>query len=163
RGRWPVWIEEVSGGRPLLANINVGALYPIRALLAPISFPIAMRVYPVLHWALAGFGVMALLSMLDASLGARWVGAVTYILSGVGVSEMLYPNIQPGMTLLPWVVWSVARFPRTVLGASVAVTSLILGLDWLAGDVFTIGLAFVAAVFWILWEGEPQDRFLRLA
>ena len=34
RGRLPVWISEISGGRPLLANPNVGALYPVRPLLS---------------------------------------------------------------------------------------------------------------------------------
>src|SRR5215831_6727073 len=162
RGRWPLWIEEVSGGRPLLANINVGALYPIRALLSPISFPMAMRIYPVLHWALAGMGVMALLSTIGTTMGAMWVGAVTYVFSGVGVSEMLYPNIQPGMTLLPWIVWSVARCSPSILSRLV-VPSFLIGLDFLAGDLFTIGLALLAAVFWISLETEKQRRSARLA
>src|SRR5207245_177039 len=55
RGHWPVWLAGVSGGRPLLANANVGALYPVRPLLSLIPFPLAMRIYPVLPCALAGF------------------------------------------------------------------------------------------------------------
>ena len=38
RGRLPVWIPEVSGGRPLLANPNMGAMYPVRMLLSVLSF-----------------------------------------------------------------------------------------------------------------------------
>jgi hypothetical protein len=157
RGRWPVWIDEISGGRPLLPNINVGALYPIRALLAPISFPMAMRIYPVLHWALAGLGVMALLSTMEISPGARWVGAVTYVFSGVGVSQIFYTNHHPGVALLPWVVWSVAREPQAALGRY-GIPSALIGLDFLAGDVFLIALALVAAALWILFEKDGKAR-----
>src|SRR5215472_14758544 len=75
RGRWPTWVEEISGGRPLLANINVGAFYPARALLSPIRFPMAMRIYPVLHWWLAGLGTLFLLTSVGCSAPAAWVGA----------------------------------------------------------------------------------------
>src|SRR6266513_5467166 len=58
RGRLPVWAADISGGRPLLPNPNAGALYPARWLLSPLSFPLAMRVYPLLHWVLAGVGML---------------------------------------------------------------------------------------------------------
>ncbi len=46
RGRLPVWMPEISGGRPLLPNPNIGALYPVRPLLALVPFPLAMRIFP---------------------------------------------------------------------------------------------------------------------
>ncbi|HEX7253261.1 MAG TPA: hypothetical protein VF376_10300, partial [Thermoanaerobaculia bacterium] len=58
RGRLPVWSAEISGGRPLAPNPNVGALYPVRMLFAPLPFPVAMRWFPVLHWVLAGIGMI---------------------------------------------------------------------------------------------------------
>jgi hypothetical protein len=48
RGRLPVWIPEISGGRPLLPNPNSGAFYPVRPLLSLVRFPAAARLYPVL-------------------------------------------------------------------------------------------------------------------
>lgn len=157
RGRLPVWISEVSGGRPLAANANAGALYPVRALLSPLPFPAAMRIYPVLHCWLAGLGVLLLLRSFDVSPAAAWVGAATYTFSGVGVSEVFYPNIHPGMVLLPWVVWAVrredARPARKLL-----VLSLLLGLDLLAGDVFTVGLALLAAFAWVLVAERGEGR-----
>ena len=53
RGRLPVWSADVSGGRPLLPNPNAGALYPARPLLSLVSFPAAMRLFPILHWVMA--------------------------------------------------------------------------------------------------------------
>src|SRR5262249_46090282 len=126
RGRLPVWINEVSGGRPLLANLNSGALYPFRPLLAPFSFPLAMRIFPLLQWLIAGLGVRWLLSTLGVRWPAAWLGAVTYVFSGVGISKAFYPNSHPGVALLPWVVWAVAR-PARSMGNRVLVLSFVLG------------------------------------
>ena len=157
RGRLPVWSPDVSGGRPLLPNPNAGALYPVRPLLSIVPFPFAMRLFPVLHWIAAGIGMLLLLGALGASRPAAWVGAVTYAFSGVAVSEVFFPHIQPGMMLLPWIVWAVPgaaaglRFRRLLLAA-------LFGLLCLAGDVFTIGVALLASVVWILREEPRRDR-----
>lgn len=157
RGRLPVWIEEISGGRPLLPNPNSGALYPVRPLLALARFPDAARLYPVLHWILAGWGVIALLRTIGSTSGGAWLGAVTYVFSGVGVSEVFYPHIQPGMSLLPWVVWAVARPARSAV-RRVLPLAFLFALCLLAGDIFTIGLAVACAFFWIALETERSAR-----
>lgn len=156
RGSLPTWIPEISGGRPLAANPNVGAFYPIRPLLASLPFPVAMRIFPVLHWIAAGLGMIFLLRSLGTSRSAAWIGAVTYAFSGPGVAEVFFPNIQPGMTLLPWVVWAVQRRTGSE-GARCLALSLLFGLLFLAGDVFTIGIAILACFLWIALErGRPE-------
>jgi len=109
RGVLPVWTSCISGGRPLLANPNLGTLYPVRPILALLSFPAAFRIFPVFHWIVAGIGMMRLLRAVGRGGAAAWIGAVTYVFSGVGMSEVFYTNIQPGMALLPWVLWAGAR------------------------------------------------------
>jgi hypothetical protein len=155
----PVWTPEISGGRPLMPNPNVGAMYPIRILLSRLPFPAAIRVFPVLHWAAAGAGMILLLLEWGVSPAGAWIGAVTYVFSGVSVSDSFYPHIQPGMTLLPWILWAL----RTTRGArGVAALSVFLALDMLAGDVFTISLALVCGALWIALEepaGEQMRRF----
>ena len=155
RGRLPVWWSDVSGGRPLLPNPNAGALYPGRALLAPLSFPSAMRLYPVAHWIVAGLGTMALLSALGASAAAQLVGAASYAFSGVSLSEVFYSNYHPGMALLPWIVWAIVRLARP--GGTI-VLGLVYGLDLLAGDAFTLTLAAAASAAWILLETPRPER-----
>ena len=109
RGRLPVWIAEVSGGRPLLANPNMGAMYPVRPLLSILSFPLAMRIFPVLHWILAGIG-MILLLRVARRLGARERGwAPSRTSSRASGSRRCSSRHPPGMALLPWVVWAIAR------------------------------------------------------
>ena len=160
RGRLPVWTPEVSGGRPLAPNPNAGALYPVRALLAPLPLPLVVRIFPVLHWAAAGIGMLVLCAALGRSRGAAWIAAVTYVFSGVSVAEAFFPHIQPGMALLPWILWAAAR--RTGSSASrLAVLALLFALDFLAADVFTIAVAIASAALWIALEEEPRAGLRR--
>ena len=143
--------------REAVPNPNSGALYPVRPLLALARFPAAARLFPVLHWVLAGWGVIALLRTIGSTPGAAWLGAVTYVFSGVGVSEVFYPHIQPGMSLLPWIVWAVARPARSAV-RRILLLAFLFALCLLAGDVFTIGLAVACGFLWIALETERSAR-----
>ena len=157
RGRLPVWLPEISGGRPLLPNPNSGSLYPVRPLLSLLSFPAAMRVFPILHWILTGIGMIVLCRSLGTSRAAAWVAAVTYVFSGVGVGEVFFPHVQPGSALLPWIVWAVGRPVRGAAGRILPL-SLLFGLVFLAGDVFTGVIALAAALVWIFVPAERGSR-----
>ena len=162
RGRLPVWMPEISGGRPLLPNPNAGALYPIRPLLALVSFPLAMRIFPVFHWALAGLGVLCLLRLVGASRSGAWIGAVSYAFSGVAVSDVFFPHILPGLALLPWIVWATAR-PSISATRKLLLISALLALNMLTGDVFSTATAIACGGLWILCEREPASRPRELA
>ena len=156
RGRLPVWIPEISGGRPLAANPNVGALYPIRILQSILPYPLAMRTFPLIHWILAGWGMILLLRTLGTSAAGSWLGAVSYAFSAVSVSEVFFPNHQPGMVLLPWVVWAFAR-PETDR-TKILLLSLLFALLLLAGDIFTSVIVLGSCVLWILFESPARER-----
>jgi hypothetical protein len=157
RGRLPVWFPDASGGRPLMPNPNSGVLYPVRPLLSRVPFPLAMRIFPVLHWAAAGVGMILLLGALGACAGGGFLAAVTYAFSGVVVSELYYSNFQPGVTLLPWALWALVR-PARSRARRIVVAAVVFGLLLLAGDVFTSGLAILCGVLWILVEMERTER-----
>jgi hypothetical protein len=156
RGRLPRWNPDVSGGRPLLPNPNSGSMYPIRPLLGLVSFETAMRVFPALHWALAGCGMLALCSALRASRAAAWVAAATYAFSGVMVSEVFYEPQLAGAALQPWALWAVARGgePRR---AAVRV-GIVYGLMLLAGDAVSVAVALAAGALWIVLESATGSE-----
>ncbi|MEP6994211.1 MAG: hypothetical protein ABI968_06775 [Acidobacteriota bacterium] len=156
RGRLPVWSEDVSGGRPLFPNPNSGSLFPVRPLLALLPFPVAMRIFPVAHWVLAGVGALLLSRALRASGGAAWICAATYIFSGVMVSEVYYTTLQPGAALLPWTLWAMVR-PGSAHRKAVAL-GLTYGLLFLGGDVVSASIAVLAAVLWIVLETARAQR-----
>ena len=156
RGRLPVWVSEISGGRPLAANPNIGAFYPVRLLLAPLHFPLAMRVFPILHWALAGIGMILLVRTIGASDRAGWLASITYVFSGVGMSEVIYTNYQPGWMLLPWVLWASVRRERRARKA--ALFAALFALDLYAGDLFTCSVALAGALLWPITEERGPSR-----
>jgi hypothetical protein len=150
RGRLPTWSADVSGGRPLLPNPNAGALYPVRPLLSLLPFESAMRVFPVLHWALAGCGMLALVAAAGGSRGAAWTAAATYAFSGVIVSEVFYLPLQAGAALQPWALWALVRGGER--GRASVRIGLVYGLMLLGGDAVSVVCAFAAGVLWIALE-----------
>ncbi len=161
RGRPPVWMADVSGGRPLLSNPNAGALYPLRAALALVPFPLAMRIFPLFHWALAGIGTILLCRSIGATAAAAWIAAVTYVFSGVVVSESFFPHLMPGMALLPWILWGIER--PAVPFARLLILTVLFGMEILAGDVFQIALALGSSILWILLETRREEQARRFA
>ncbi len=159
RGAFPLWYPEISGGRPLLPNPNAGALYPVRILLAVLPFPVMAKVFPILHWAFAGLGMMVLLRSAGLSRAVGWIGAVSYAFGGVAVSDVFFPHVLPGLSLLPWIVWATGR--RGTLPSRVFLLSLFFALDLLAGDPFTIGVGIVCAAVWIAVGVERGERWSR--
>jgi hypothetical protein len=111
----------------------------------------------VFHWIVAGVGMIVLLRAIGVSRAGSWIGGVTYTLSGVGVSEVFFPHIHPGMALLPWAVWAVAR-RGTSPGGRLLLLSFLFGLMFLAADVFTSGMAIVSCALWILVEENRSER-----
>jgi hypothetical protein len=157
RSHLPVWMPEISGGRPLLPNPNAGSMYPVRPVLSVLPFPMAMRLFPILHWIVAGIGMIVLTRLLGTSRAASWVAAVTYVFSGVGVGEVFFPHVHPGVALLPWIVWAVAR-PVSGVAGRILPLSLLFSLVFLAGDVFTGAIAVLASLIWIFVHAEGVGR-----
>ena len=161
RGRFPVWSTDLSGGRPLLPNPNAGTLYPVRPLLSLLSFPAAMRLFPVLHWAVAGVGMLCLLGALSASPAASWVGAATFVFSGVIVSQVFYLPLVAAACLQPWLLWALVR-PAPPRRKAV-VLAVLWSLVFLLGDVFAVATGLIAAALWILVGLGAGSRLRELA
>lgn len=147
RGRVPVWSADLSGGRPILPNPNTGTLYPVRPLLAFLPFETAMRLFPVIHWVVGGLGMLALLGTLSVSPAAAWVGATTFVFSGVSLSQVFYQPFGPAVSLHPWLLWALVR-PGPPRRKAVRL-ALAWGLLFLLGDVVAVAIALAAAALWI--------------
>ena len=157
RGRVPVWSEDLSGGRPLLPNPSAGVLYPVRPLLSLLPFPAAMRVFPVAQWFLGGLGLLLALRAVGASGAGAWVGAASFVFSGVLVSNVYYTPLLASATLLPWVFWAVAR-PARSFGVRAVTLGVVFGLLALLGDAFGFAIALLAAMLWIARETPRGAR-----
>jgi hypothetical protein len=153
RGRAPLWMPEASFGRPLAANPNIGAFYPPRIAMSALPLSTALKLFPVFHLWVAGFGAFLLARFFGVSAFGAGVAAATYALGGPALAEIDFFNIIPGFALLPFVLWTAGRFARRPSSVAAAAFGLAWGFDLLAGDVLTAGLAIAGAVLLTLEEG----------
>ena len=153
-GHVPLLLPEISFGRPLAANPNTGAFYPVRIAMAALPFSVSFKLFPVIHLWLAGVGAFLLARFVGSSRFGSAAAGVAFALSGPALSEVMYPDFLPGLALMPFVIVTAGWLVRKPSGRSAAVFGLISGLAILVGDVFTFGLALLGAVLLTLERAE---------
>jgi hypothetical protein len=146
-GQVPLLLREISFGRPLAANPNTGAFYPLRILFSAIPFPLAFKLFPVVHLWIAAVGAFLLARFFRLSAAGAAGAALTFALCGPALSETMYTNIVPGYALLPLLLWAAGRLARRPTRRGAALFGLLWGVSLLVGDVFTSGLAAAGALF----------------
>ena len=158
-GHVPLLIPEISFGRPLAANPNTGAFYPVRMLMALLPFPLAFKLFPVIHIWLAGIGAFLLARFLETSRAGATAAGIAFALSGPALAEIMYPDFLPGLALMPFVIVCAGRLVRRPSGKSAAVFAIVFGLSLLVGDVFTTGLALLGSLLLTVERAETGTAF----
>ena len=100
-------------------------------------------------------------SALDRSRAAAWIGAVTYVFSGVVVSEAFFPHIQPGMALLPWILWAVARPGRGAVASASSDRRALRARLSRPPTSSRCAIAIGSAALWIALESDRATRLRR--
>jgi hypothetical protein len=156
--RVPHILPEVSFGKMLAANPNTGAFYPLRIAMAALPFSVAFKVFPVLHLWIAGMGLFFLARLRGASPAAACAGALVLAFCGPAVSDLLFPNILPGLAWMPWLFCASALAARRPSPRAAAAVGAVWALHLLAGDAFTAGLALSGAVLVAIEEAVDRRR-----
>ncbi len=157
-GHVPLLLPEVSFGRPLAANPNTGAFYPLRVAMAALPFPAAFKLFPVLHVWIAGIGAFLLARLLGVSFPGATIAGVGYALCGPTLGEIMYPDFLPGLAAMPFVIVAAGRLARRKSRRSAAIFAVSWGWILLAGDVFTAGLALLGAALLTVQETARGRR-----
>lgn len=167
-GSLPLWTTDVLAGYPLLAEGQLGALYPPNLVLyALLPVPIAMNVFIVGHLCLAALGVYGFARRLRvhrlAALCSGWV----YALGGFLVAHLNHINILACAAWLPWLFLLTDRLlvgeaTRRRTGDTILL-AVVLGLEFLAGHVQIALLSLLAVVLYALflvWAIRPKAELL---
>ena len=152
RGELPLWNPNIFAGMPLLANAQSSPLYPLTALFLLLPTALAYLWYFALHLLIGGLGTFAYLRSLGARPWAAMLSAVAFMLSGVLVVTVQWPQAHGAMVWLPWALLCLERLlqhiesPRSESEAAsgffgrgpaplrwVAAGAAVLGLQVLAG------------------------------
>lgn len=131
-GRLPLWSPALYAGFPLLADIEVGALYPPNALFVVLPAPLAMNLLVVLTFLVAGVSTFLYCRAIGAADLGSLVAALSYMLSGFMVAHLGHVTIVQAAAWLPLSLYFLERL-RThstwlqCLGLALTLALLVLG------------------------------------
>jgi hypothetical protein len=155
-GRVPLWNPSLFMGAPMLANSQVGLLYPLNwPLWLLLDTPYAVSASIVLHLIIAGAGVyMAGRRTLGLEPAAATLAAVLFALGGYLTAQVEHINQLQGLAWMPWVFAAASPLPQQRPGSCqtarrAACLGLLFGLQLLAGHTQTPFITGVGLVIWL--------------
>ena len=168
-GSVPLWNPHERGGYPFLADPQTGVLYPLNwivyvagSLFGDGHWLALLR--PILHYAVAGMGMHALLGWLGFALPSRWVGSTAFVLAGrVAKSKDSAGLWSP--VWLPWVMLAVylcVRRPSLRSGMILAVVTSFAFYSGYPPNVFRIYVAAAVVGVVLLWEASKAAERARV-
>ena len=105
-GRLPLWVTGISSGFPLLAEGQVGALYPVNQLLyrvLPTQLALTYELSLHLGWMMVGMFVF--MRSLRLNIPAAILSAIVFAFSGFMMENLLITNMVDTIAHLPWMLW----------------------------------------------------------
>lgn len=168
RGSLPLWTPHVFAGYPLLAEGQLGALYPPNLILhALLPVPIALNAFVLAHFVWAAIGAYAFARRLRTHRTAALGSALVYALGGFLVAHLNHVNIVACAAWLPWLFLLTDRLvvgdPSAHPARDAAWLALALGMEFLAGHpqiALLSLLALVAYAAYLRWAIRQHGRVL---
>jgi len=154
-GRLPLWNPDLFMGAPLLANSQMGFLYPLNwPLWLLLDVPTAATLSIVLHLCLAaGFCFGFMRSGLGLGRSAGCLAALLFALGGYLTAQIEHVNQLQGLTWLPAVFWLLVRPGKT---RRVLLLGAVFGLQLLAGHTQATFITLVGASLFALALSIPH-------
>ncbi len=162
-GHVPLWNPLANGGRPLLANPNAQAGYPLTLLLLAMDPERFLALSLAFHHLFFVLGCFALARRAGAGGGAAAVAAAAVGFSGFPLSATLLPNLQASLAWGPWALATAlpgddrSRWVRRALLGGAC-----LGLSFLGGEPVTAALVALTWAVVAIWS-HPRRAPLGLA
>lgn len=158
-GQLPLWTPDLFMGAPLLANPQVGALYPPNWLTIYLDAPDAVRVSVLLHvlWGTLGAYWLARRAA-GLSRPAATVTAALFGLGGYLGGHVEQINQLQGLAWLPWVfglVHLTLKRPAVRMGSLLAMA---VALQILSGHTQTVFICGVGCGVYVLASGRLRGR-----
>lgn len=112
-GRAPLWDPYEDTGVPLLAESQVGALYPLSLLfLSPLSPSLELSLFILVHFTLAAFFTYGLARTLALSRPAAGLAGLSFGFGGFLMAQVPNLNIMTGAAWLPLLLLAAIQVAR---------------------------------------------------
>lgn len=154
-GRLPLWNPHQFSGTPFWSNGQSAPLFPLHLLFAALPLRLGFVLLPWLRLMIAGCGAWVLGRELGLSRPAALLAALTFSLSGMMVSFLLFP-MGNALAMVPWVLWAVER-------KDILLLALTAGLQLLGGHPETCAHTALLATIYLLVRGASGSAWLRFA
>jgi hypothetical protein len=165
-GHLPYWCENIGTGFPLLAEGQVGALYPPNLVLFRwLALPVAFNGSILLHVLLAGISAAMLARELGASRGASVLSGVVFSFSGFLTVHLKHVNMDAAAAWSPLLLLLVERYARSrrvttaVLAVVVVAAMALAGHPQIAYYNLLIGAVYAVVRAARPWASEGEARF----
>ena len=145
-GRLPLWTPNTLAGFPLLAEGQVGALYPLNLILykfLPAHYAVAYSI--LLHLAWASVGTYVCARAFGLRPASAWLAGFGFAFSGVIFGHLSHPSVIATIAWLPWLIVLQDRVLRapTQRARWFVLTTFAVALQFLPGSA---QLAFLNAL-----------------
>ena len=142
QGELPLWTNDLYMGAPLLANPQLGTLYPPNWLTVRLSAPDAVRISILLHvaWGMLG---MVLLARREMDFLAALIAGAVFAFGGYLGSHVEQINQLQGLVWMPWLFLLLALTLEKVLWY-LPLLALAWGMQLLSGHTQTVFISGVA-------------------
>lgn len=112
-GRVPLWDPYEDTGLPLLAESQVGVLYPPSILfLSPLPPSLALSLFILIHFSLAGLFTFILARSLGLGWAAATLSGLAFGMGGVLMAQTPNLNIMTGAVWLPLILYGALQTTR---------------------------------------------------
>jgi len=169
-GHVPLWNPHVLLGFPMLAEGQVGVLYPFNFFfLLPIPTYFALTLFVTFHCILASFSTYILARLLGRSYASAIISGLSFGFSGFIMAQIVNLNIMSGGSWLPLVFAGVIYTLQQKRWSVAAGCSLPLALQILTSQpqiVFYTVLFILGYTFWHTWltlRQQPAQAYRDLA
>lgn len=145
-GELPLWTPYVGLGRPFLAAIDTGTLYPPGWLTLLLGPSVGVVLLTMAHFALAAVFLVKLGGALGLPRPLRWLSALAFL-----AGTLLFVNVHVGAVQYGWATcyippafWLGLRLQERATPRGIAALALVFGLQLLCGP---------PQIAWIGWLG----------
>ena len=113
QGALPFWIHQIHHGEPFLAEMYLGAFYPLNLFLLGPDLITGINGLYVFHYLMLGTGVWLVVRQWGLSAAAGMCGAVTAVFSGFYLSSAVINNFFLAGCWFPLILFCLERHWRT--------------------------------------------------
>lgn len=158
KGSFPFWNPYMFCGYPSFASLQQAALYPLSLLYYLFPFFKSFTWFFIAHFLVAGIGLYLLLRWLSVSRFGSICGAICFSFSGYLVSMLNLLTTLSAVAWIPFLLLCFQRFFKTRQFFWLVPVSLVLCLQFLAGQPEIMYLTFfIAGIFAVFQSWSNKE------